>query len=363
MGSGIKLTYDYVKDRIESVDGYKLLSTEYKNAFTKLEIMCPEGHKFGMKYNDFQQGHRCKLCYHLKTGNRCKLQYDDIKKYIEIEGYKLLSDAYKGNKKKLHIKCNKGHMFYMSYNSFSSGQRCPRCNGGSRIPYDEIKEKIESFGYKLLNDNYKNNKEKLKISCPEGHMLKMSYSHFQQGNRCFVCSRKKIAEKRKLPYKEIKEKIEVENYSLVSKEYKNTFTKLEIMCPNKHMFEMTFANFFHHKQRCPICQKDRFISKAEKEIAEYIKSVYKGIVVENDRTQIINPQTGKYLELDIWLPEINKAIEYNGEYWHSNERKKELDLVKKLHCEKTNIELLTIMDSEWQKNKNFNKIEEFIFRL
>ena len=32
-----------------------------------------------------------------------------------------------------------------------------------KLTYEEIKEYIESFGYKLLSNEYKNNKTKLKI--------------------------------------------------------------------------------------------------------------------------------------------------------------------------------------------------------
>ena len=41
-----KLTYEYVKNYIESFEGYKLLSEEYKNAHIKLQLKCPEGHIF-----------------------------------------------------------------------------------------------------------------------------------------------------------------------------------------------------------------------------------------------------------------------------------------------------------------------------
>lgn len=57
-----KHTLQEIKSCIESVDGYKLLSKEYKNALTKLEIQCPEGHIYKTKWNVFQQGRRCPTC-------------------------------------------------------------------------------------------------------------------------------------------------------------------------------------------------------------------------------------------------------------------------------------------------------------
>ena len=43
--SGRILTYDIVKNNIE-IEGYKLISTEYKNTHSKLLIECPKGHTF-----------------------------------------------------------------------------------------------------------------------------------------------------------------------------------------------------------------------------------------------------------------------------------------------------------------------------
>lgn len=76
--------------------------------------------------------------------------------------------------------------------------------------------------------------------------------------------------------------------------------------------------------------KSSYVSKGEKEIVNYIKSIYNGIVLENDK-KIIHPY-----ELDIYLPEINIAIEFNGTYWHSSKcgKDKNYHLKKSKLCEK-----------------------------
>ena len=58
-------------------------------------------------------------------------------------------------------------------------------------------------------------------------------------------------------------------------------------------------------------------SKGEKELCQYIKSLYSGEILENTRKFI----GGK--ELDIYLPELKLAFEYNGEYWHKIHEEKE----------------------------------------
>ncbi len=83
-------------------------------------------------------------------------------------------------------------------------------------------------------------------------------------------------------------------------------------------------------------------SKGEKEIVEYVKNNYNYIIKENDRTLIQNPKTNNYLELDIWLPELNKAIEYNGKYWHNDKYTKWKDNYKQQWCKENSIDLMII---------------------
>lgn len=45
-----------------SRNGYKLLTQKYVDCKTKLKYICPEGHKGQIRWNDFQQGHRCFQC-------------------------------------------------------------------------------------------------------------------------------------------------------------------------------------------------------------------------------------------------------------------------------------------------------------
>ena len=96
------------------------------------------------------------------------------------------------------------------------------------------------------------------------------------------------------------------------------------------------------------------VSKGEKEVLEYVKSIYNGTIIENDRTQMEpNSENGwkSNHELDIWLPNIKVAIEYNGTYWHSLEDRKISDHFKKLQCESKGISLISISEEDWNSNR------------
>ena len=94
-------------------------------------------------------------------------------------------------------------------------------------------------------------------------------------------------------------------------------------------------------------------SKGEKEVLEYVKSIYNGTIIENDRTQMEpNEENGwfDYHELDIWLPDIKVAIEYNGTYWHSFPERQLSDHFKKLQCESKGIRLISISEKDWNSS-------------
>ena len=88
-------------------------------------------------------------------------------------------------------------------------------------------------------------------------------------------------------------------------------------------------------------------SQAEDEIIDFIKNIYKGKILKNDR-EIIKPK-----ELDIYIPEKNLAIEFDGLYWHSFNQKKLKNKFKFKHLKKTKlaeekgINLLHIFENEW----------------
>lgn len=116
-----------------------------------------------------------------------------------------------------------------------------------------------------------------------------------------------------------------------------------VKCNND--FEDTMSN--GHVPRCLTCFPiTQGISKGEKELADFLKEIYSGTIIENSR-DIITP-----LELDIYLPDENLAIEYDGLFWHSELFKdKNYHLDKLQKCDTLGIRLINIFEDEWQFKK------------
>lgn len=92
---------------------------------------------------------------------------------------------------------------------------------------------------------------------------------------------------------------------------------------------------------CEDCYKQPF-SQGEIKIREFIKSICKHEIIYNDRTTL----EGK--ELDIWIPDLNIAIEFNGNYWHSELFKSEnYHQQKTIKCREKGIRLIHIFEHEF----------------
>lgn len=94
----------------------------------------------------------------------------------------------------------------------------------------------------------------------------------------------------------------------------------------------------------------RFISIAEQEIKNYIVSL--GIQVTQSERKLISPY-----ELDIYIPDYNIAIEYNGLYYHSelNGKDEKYHINKTNMCKQKSVQLIHIFEDEWLNKKDIVK--------
>lgn len=96
---------------------------------------------------------------------------------------------------------------------------------------------------------------------------------------------------------------------------------------------------------CPLCANH--VSKAEQEIRDFLVGL--GLMVEPSNRTILN---GK--EIDLYIPQRNFGIEFNGIYWHTENQGKD----KNYHYDKyalaksKGITLLQIWEDDWRDRKS-----------
>lgn len=156
-------TYDEVRDIVNSTNN-TLCSKEYVNGKSKLDIYCNDCKKvFSMSFYHFNiLKQRCPHCY---IATR-KLTTDTFEEYVLSRGDTLL-DNYTDSRTKIRIECGKcNRIFSILANGYRQGAGCQPCViDQTRLTYDEVKNRIECYGDKLISLEYINTCSPLKIQC------------------------------------------------------------------------------------------------------------------------------------------------------------------------------------------------------
>lgn len=293
--------------------------------------------------------------YESVVGRNTKLTTEEVREYIESFGYKLLSE-YINSKIKITVQCPNGHESYdVKWGNFKTGKRCPKCKSE-----------------KLSNHFRKNIEEVQKIIDVVGYKwIDGEYVNLKskltfecpQGHRYktsfsvfqqgYRCPH--CYGNAKLEYHFIKSQIEKENYILLSKEYNNSQEKLNIVCDNGHKFSMNW-NKFQIGERCPHCN----ISKGARKIEDVLKNKNINYVKEYKFDDCINI---KHLPFDFYIESLNILIEFDGEQHYkigcfgkdllNLMNIKYRDNIKDVYCKENSIRLIRI--PYWEIN-NIDKI-------
>jgi hypothetical protein len=167
-----------------------------------------------------------------------------------------------------------------------------------------------------------------------------------------------------------------ENFSEVKYEKILSYCKIVDLTPmfDKEIFidnkvNVTFKNKFDFKcNKCdsnisvmlgggylPACKCSNYkgYSLIEEELVRFVYEHFNEDEVHLNRRDILPNR----LELDIYIPKYNIAIEMNGIYWHSESMGKYRDyhLFKTEKCEEKDIRLIHILDHEWRFKKDIIK--------
>jgi hypothetical protein len=136
------------------------------------------------------------------------------------------------------------------------------------------------------------------------------------------------------------------------------------LCANHPEIEKFFKSYggtliqaLIHAKREDLIRRNSKFSIPEKEIVDLVKTHYSGEVIENDRKIL------KGKELDIYLPELKIAIEYNGLIWHSErfDYDKNRHYKKYKNCLDQGIKLYTFWSHEWFIKRD--QLTKFIINL
>jgi hypothetical protein len=189
MGGKPKLTISEVKDKYLAA-GFILLEDCYINNRTSLLCVCEKGHETKKALTNLKTG--CIVCGRKKTEDFHRLSYSEVYDYFNKNRCELLSKEYVNAKGLLDYKCECGSVGKISYDNFKQGKRCNICRYNKiadkrKHEYAFVMEFFEQNGCTLLSRTYSNHNQLLDYICECGRASQISFSNFQQGQRCRVC--------------------------------------------------------------------------------------------------------------------------------------------------------------------------------
>jgi len=294
-------------------DKYDYSKVVYENNLKEVKIICKDHGEFLQLPKTHKRGNGCKDCGRKKTINGKKSNTNDfIEKAIKIHGdkYDYSKVDYIKNRTKIIIICQKHGEFLQKPNNHLNGTSCYKCGRdacGEKLKKTQeqfIQEAILKQGdkYDYSKVDYTNIDTKVIIVCKNhGEFLQTPYSHLQ-GIRCMKCSHRYSPTTDEFIEKAIK--IHGNRYDYSKVEYKNTNTKITIICKKHGEFLQTPSDHITSKAGCPRCR-----AKTEDNLYEKMLHLYPTLTrqFKQEWCKKINR-----LPFDFCIPEYKIIIELDG---------------------------------------------------
>lgn len=344
---------------------YDYSGVDYKGVTTKVKIICPIHGEFWQAPRIHLKGCGCPKCGFERQNDATRLTTEEfIIRANKIQGnkYDYSKVEYVDYNTKVCIICPEHGEFWQTPNKHLLGQGCPKCGNTKKLSLTEFIErsrKIHGNKYDYSKARYVNNGTKVCIICPiHGEFWQTPHNHLI-GRGCNKCKNNKISvSETKTTEKFVLEarKVHGDKYDYSKTEYLSAKDKVCIVCPEHGDFWQEASS---HLSGCGCPKCNHIISKAEMEIVDFIKGKHKIEVITNNR----NILTG-HKELDIYIPSLKIAFEYDGMIWHSDRFRIDSNyhLNKTEECLKQGIKLYHVFEYEWINKREIvkRKIEQIL---
>jgi hypothetical protein len=360
---------------IESNSGCKLISVNYKSNKDKLKIKCSCGEYFDVKFNAFFNGNQrqCQKCGVEIRAKKRRIPKEEAINILNRYGYEVLGE-YINSSKKIIIRDSVNYLYYVSLREVCDTNGNLNIVGLNN-PYSiqNIKNwcKINQKAFELLSDTYKGDKKKLQWKCLNdncGEIFENAWNSIRAGQGCGYCVGKRVGQRNSFQYLHpdismewSSKNINIYPSDVTANSHKKIIWKCAI-CGNEWIATVQSR---HYGSGCPVCAE----SKGEKEI----KRILKLYNIPCDSQYVFDDLIGLgggLLRFDVSIfkdeekTKLRCLIEYDGQQhykwvkWMMSKRQfiilQKHDKLKNEYCKKNNIYLIRI--PFWE----FDNIESII---
>lgn len=298
------------------------------------------------KYGENHPSKNDDVKYKIKKSN--KDTYEDINVRKKLGNS--ISRAYKENKEKIIEKRRKTNFIkygeYTTLTTYSISNAKNTLNKKYNVtnPFEIHEDTYEKAKLGSINF-YKNKENKEKSIEKRIKTITEKYGSLESMNK-IIFQKKKSKILNDLRNIGFKDEILEYNYKKLG--------FITCKCNKKHEYEISFQLLRDRLRRNDIvCTKcslplNKYISNGETEIYNWLSQY---ISCERNNRKILGGQ-----EIDIFIPEKNIAIEFNGIYWHSDLFKdNNYHLNKTLLLKNKGIKLIHIWEDQWNNKKHIIK--------
>jgi hypothetical protein len=341
---------------------YDYSKAEIKTTKSKIKITCPVHGEFLKTPEKHKAGQGCPQCAEVgRVEKRKTSKHDLLQQFKNAHGnkYDYEQMKYVNTSTPIMIICKEHGQFEQMPSKHIIGQGCPKCVGKGLTKEELIKffkdVHNNKYSYTLPDDFHV--LTKIKIECPNHGEFNQTVDSHKQGRGCPDCGLETVAAAKRKSRAEIIaifQEVHGNKYDYSRMRYKDKFSKIIITCPHHGQFFQVPHNHAYG-QGCPMCTLTPQ-SKQELQINFELQLFFPKIDSKGFKTRI----NGKLWSVDIYIPEINLGIEFDGSYWHKGNE--DLDKMKTRELQKEGFEILRIREEPLMKINELDIISKVPFK-
>lgn len=355
------LLKDAYPELARQVVNKSLLPTLAVGANDPIEWECEKGHRwYARPYNRTNAKHptACPIC----TGKRVIPGVNDLAT-LRPDVARLCANPEDAthvtqfSNKKLEWVCKRGHHYWSTVcNMTIQESRCPYCSGRLPIPgktdlattHPKIARELadQSLATKLKARSNR----KVEWVCQHGHRYIASPdARIGKGVGCPYCAgRYAIPGVNDLQtlYPDLAKQLVDADPTIVSPSSQHRYLW---RCENGHTWYAMPDNRTRHNSGCPVCMHSFKASRAEDDLADIIERLVKPHRVERNTRNALP----SHHELDVYIPDLCFAVEYNGIFWHNELHKQPGDdAAKQQEAASIGLTLIQVWEDDWNNRRN-----------
>ena len=310
------------------------------------------GHEWQASINQRARGSGCPICANsqIMVGfNDLATTHPDLsKEWHPFKNAGLTPEmVVAGSEKKVWWLGKCGHEWQTSISTRVSGSGCPICAGRQILKgFNDLsttKPMLAKEWHPSKNGDLSpshitaGSQKKVWWMCKAGHEWQAVISSRARGNNCPVCAGKIVC----VGYNDLTttnpllaaEWNQAKNADLKPQDFtQKSGKKVWWICKKGHEWQAVIASRADGRG-CPICGKEAQTSFPEQAVFFYVKKIFPDAMSSDTSTIGI--------ELDVYVPSIRIAIEYDGLNWHKGNR---FENKKNAICKENNIRLIRIRE-------------------